>query len=279
MKEIVAELLFPSKKILTSATQQIQIPQFLKLTQPKTLTFVSDNDNFLDIKLVTSPTKDKLETLSVLLKHIGDAHGIIFCNCKNTINYVSEHLTQAGLEHVLYYGALEQRERERAVIQFRNGTYKILLSTDLAARGIDVPKLDYIIHYQLPFKKEEFIHRNGRTARMHEHGTAYVIKWSQEGLPEFIKGISTETLREAPLSPRSSIATLFISGGRKDIISKGDITGMLIKKGNLQMEEISLIELKQDCAFAAVPKKKSCNLIQKLLNSRLKKRKVRIYQL
>ena len=159
------------------------------------------------------------------------------------------------------------------------GTTKILLSTDLAARGIDVPKLNYIIHYQLPFKAEEFIHRNGRTARIHEHGTAYVIKWSEEDLPAFIEGIPKESIKDAPLPPRSAVTTLFISGGRKDKISKGDIVGMLIKKGNLQMDEIGLIELKQDCAFAAVPKKKAHNLIKKLNNSRLKKRKVRIYQL
>lgn len=276
LKEILYELPFVEKKILTSATQQIVIPDFVKLSNPKHLHFLKQTESQLAIKLVLSPTKDKLNVLSDLLKHIGDGQGIIFCNYKDTIEYVSNHLKEVGLDHICYFGGLEQRERERALIQFRNGSYKILLATDLAARGIDVPEIDYIIHYQLPFKPEEFIHRNGRTARMNSNGTAYVVKWDQEELPSFIAGIATETISEAPLPPRSQKATLFISGGRKDKISKGDIAGLFMKEGGLQKDELGMIELKQDCAFVAVPKVKARHLIKKLSNTRLKKKKVRI---
>ena len=276
MKQIVYELPFIKKKILTSATKKIDIPAFLELKHPKHLDFESQGESQLKVMLVPSPSKDKLDTLVALLKYIGKAQGIIFCNFKDTIQYVSDHLTQTGIAHGQYYGGLEQRDRERALIKFRNGTDNILLSTDLAARGIDVSDISYIIHFQLPIKEEEFIHRNGRTARMNSDGTAYVIKWDQEGLPEFISGIPTETLADRPLPPPSKWTTLFISGGRKDKISKGDIAGLFFKMGNLSKGELGNIELKQDCAFVAVPISKSQKLIQTLNNTRLKKKKVRV---
>ncbi len=276
MKQIVYELPFIKKKILTSATKKIDIPAFLELKHPKHLDFESQGESQLKVMLVPSSSKDKLDTLVALLKHIGKAQGIIFCNFKDTIQYVSDHLTQTGIAHGQYYGGLEQRDRERALIKFRNGTDNILLSTDLAARGIDVSDIGYIIHYQLPLKEEEFIHRNGRTARMNSDGTAYVIKWDQEALPDFISGIPTETLADRPLPPRSKWTTLFISGGRKDKISKGDIAGLFFKMGNLSKGELGNIELKQDCAFVAVPISKSQKLIQTLNNTRLKKKKVRV---
>ena len=111
---------------------------------------------------------------------------------------------------------------------------------------------------------------------MNNDGTAYVIKWNQESLPEFIAGIPTESLTDRPVSPGSIWTTLFISGGRKDKISKGDIAGLFFKVGKLGKGELGHIELKQDCAFVAVPIAKSQQLIQKLNNTRLKKKKVRV---
>ena len=160
MKQIVYELPFVEKKILTSATKKIDIPTFLQLKNPEHLDFESTGESQLQVKLVPSPTKDKLDTLIALLKHIGSGQGIIFCNFKDTIQYVSDHLSSTGISHGRYYGGLGQRDRERALIKFRNGTDNILLVTDLAACGIDVCDISYIIHYQLPLKEEEFIHRN-----------------------------------------------------------------------------------------------------------------------
>ena len=95
---------------------------------------------------------------------------------------------------------MEQVDRERALIKFRNGTHQILLATDLAARGIDVPEIKFIIHYHLPIKSEEFIHRNGRTARMKSNGTAYVLQYENETLPDFIGNLPIEKLIKSGVS-------------------------------------------------------------------------------
>ena len=276
MTEIIESLPHLEKKVLTSATEKDEIPSFLKIGNPFVVNFLNQAIPLLDIQIVIAEQKNKLDTLEKLLRHIGPKNGIIFCNYKDSIRYVSEHLMQAGINHATFHGGLEQRERERALIKFRNGTINILLASDLAARGLDVPDMDFIIHYQIPMHEEEFIHRNGRTARMNSDGTAYVIKWDQEALPDFISGIPTETLADRPLPPRSKWTTLFISGGRKDKISKGDIAGLFFKMGNLSKGELGNIELKQDCAFVAVPISKSQKLIQTLNNTRLKKKKVRV---
>lgn len=276
MIEIVEALPFVKKKILTSATQNIEIPDFVGIQLAKRLNYLDEAPDLLQLKTVVSPSNDKLETLVKLLGHIGEASGIIFCNFKDTIQYVSDFLTENLISHACFYGGLEQNERERALIKFRNGTHRLLLATDLAARGLDVPEMDFIIHYQLPLKEHEFTHRNGRTARMHSNGTAYVLKWKNEDLPEFIKGSEVLEIQSSQVPGNSKWATLFISGGKKDKISKGDIAGLFFKQGKLQKDELGSIELKQDCAFVAVNADKSDELVEQLNNTRLKKKKVRI---
>ncbi|QDO94959.1 DEAD/DEAH box helicase [Formosa sediminum] len=278
MQGIINALPNLDKRILTSATQGVRVPKFVQLHQPVILDFLASKDSSkLAIKTVISPTQDKQQTLIDLLLHIGSTQGIIFCNFRDSIEQVSALLSKNHISHSCFSGGMEQKDRERALITFRNGSSQVLLATDLAARGIDIPELQYIIHYELPHSVEEFTHRNGRTARVHAKGTAYILKASQEILPDFItpsKGIDIS--KHAPLET-PFWTTLFISGGRKDKISKGDIAGLFIKQGKLTKDQLGIIELKQDCAFVAVPLKLANTLVEQLNNSRIKKKKVRIY--
>ena len=277
MSEILAELPNLTKRILTSATEGVKIPKFVGLENPKRVNFLNKETlSQLTISTVISEDKDKLNTLVQLLKYIGEEPGIIFCNFKDSIDSVSDFLRQQRIPHECFSGGMEQKDRERALIKFRNGSSRILVATDLAARGIDIPELKFIIHYELPHRIEEFTHRNGRTARVNEAGTAYVLQWDKEYLPEFIKKSKGINISKTNRLGDPHWETLFISGGRKDKISKGDIAGLFFKQGGLKSDELGEIELKQDCAFVAVPKSKSNKLISELNNSRLKKKKVRI---
>ena len=277
MKSIINQLPALSKRILTSATQGVSIPVFVKLDKPTTINYLNQNTPLkLAIKTVISPDKNKLKTLLSLLEHIGNEPGIIFCNFRDSINAVSEFLELHTISHTCFSGGMEQKERERALIKFRNGSSQVLLATDLAARGIDIPEMKFIIHYELPIHQEEFIHRNGRTARVNAKGTAYVLKWKDQLVPEFILNVKGIDISEkAPHKPQYW-KTLFISGGRKDKISKGDIAGLFFKQGKLNKYELGTIELKQDCAFVAVPLSLADDLVLHLNNTRLKKKKVRV---
>ncbi|MBZ9729717.1 DEAD/DEAH box helicase [Salegentibacter sp. JZCK2] len=275
MKEIIAELPGLQKRILTSATQNIDVPGFVGLKNPKRIDYLKGEQPSLEIKTIQVNPKTKLQSLVNLLSENAKDSGIIFCNLKDSIAEVSDFLNRNNIEHGIFSGGMEQKDRERSLIKFRNGTHRILIATDLAARGIDVPEIDFIIHYQLPFKASEFTHRNGRTARMHQEGIAYVLS-DRKTLPDFINSNNYKIQESKTDTDVVEKTTLFISGGRKDKISKGDIAGLFLKQGNLKKEELGLIELKQDCAFVAVPEKKADELIQSLNNSKLKKKKVRV---
>lgn len=277
MAGILSELPNIKKRILTSATQGVEIPSFVKLDNPMLIDYLEKEvGSKLAIKIVLSTSRDKLPRLLELLHHLGNQPGIIFCNFRDSIEEVSSLLEKNKIGHSCFSGGMEQKDRERSLIKFRNGTSQILIATDLAARGIDIPELKYIIHYELPHSLEEFTHRNGRTARVNAKGTAYVLKWENERLPEFIKDSGDMDISKKAAPMKQFWETLFISGGRKDKISKGDIAGLFFKQGNINKDQLGEIELKQDCAFVAVPVSIAHQLVEKLNNSRLKKKKVRI---
>lgn len=276
MRDILHLLARVKKIILTSATYGVEIPRFVGLKSPVTVDFLEEKISQLLIKNVLSPTKDKLETLLDLLAHLGPQNGIIFCNFKDSIDRVSDFLSEHEISHGTFHGGMEQTDRERSLIKFRNGTHQILLATDLAARGIDVPELKFIIHYHLPLRSEEFTHRNGRTARMNSEGTAYVLHYEKDTLPDFIGNLPVEKLSKSPLPGPSEWSTLFVSGGRKDKISKGDIAGLFFKQGNLSKEDLGVIELKTDCAFVGVKSSMVEMLLPKVNNTKLKDKKVRV---
>lgn len=277
MRGIINQLPSLNKRILTSATQGVEIPSFVRLDQPTVVNYLKEKTvSKLEIKIVSSPAKNKAQTLVDLLLHIGNQPGIVFCNLKDSIDQVSAFLLKNKISHACFSGGMEQKDRERSLIKFRNGTCQVLIATDLAARGIDIPEMKYIIHYELPKVLEEFTHRNGRTARVDSKGTAYVLKWEKEQLPEFIKRTKAiDISKKATVKPQFW-ETLFISGGRKDKISKGDIAGLFFKEGNINQDQLGVIELKQDCAFVAVPVTIAEELIEKLNNTKLKKKKVRV---
>ncbi|MEJ6696968.1 MAG: DEAD/DEAH box helicase [Saprospiraceae bacterium] len=277
MDEIIYNLPNAYRKILTSATQGVDIPDFVDLKKPMTIDYLADGVKKLDIKAIISPDKDKLDTLVTAIRHLGNQPAIVFLNFKDAIDRVSDHLDDCDIPHGCFYGGLDQHDRERALLKFRNGTHQLLIATDLAARGIDVPEIKFIIHYHLPIREEEFTHRNGRTARMHSDGTAYVLHWKDEELPDFIYGLPEEKLTENHKITKSVWTTLFISGGRKDKISKGDIAGLFFKIGKLKKDQLGIIELKSDCAFVAVSTSALNSVLQKVDNQRVKKKKVRIY--
>ncbi|MDB4107453.1 DEAD/DEAH box helicase [Bacteroidia bacterium] len=275
MIEILDSLPNLRKKVLTSATQEFKVPAFVGLNNPGRINYLHEAVSKLAVKQIVVGN-DLLEGLADSLKAIGNKPGIIFCNYKDTINGISDFLKQRKISHGLFYGGLEQRDRERALIKFRNGTHQLLLATDLAARGIDVPEIKFIIHYELPHREQEFTHRNGRTARMNSDGTAYVLSRKNTSLPDYMPKLEQAELAGGKDLKPSEWTTLFITGGKKDKISKGDIAGMFMKQAGLKPFEVGNIEIKLDCAFVSIHKTRLQQAISKTNNTRVKKKKVRV---
>ncbi len=280
MSYIIGSLKSITKKILTSATEALEIPSFIGLDDIIKLDFLKEtnDDNGLTVKTLLSDGKDKLETLFRLICMLGNRSTIIFCNHRESVERTSKWLKEKDILNVFYHGALEQQERDAALCKFRNGTANVLVTTDLASRGLDIANIRYIIHYHLPGNEDIFTHRNGRTARMDASGTAILILSPEEKLPEYIdQEIEKIALPETiSLPEKPQWSTLFIAAGKKDKVNKIDIVGFLSNKGQLKKEDIGLIEVKDFFSFVAVKKIKIGETLRLIKEQKIKNKKVKI---
>ncbi len=279
MAFIIGSLRSLKKRMLTSATAAVDIPDFVGLQEPETLDFLTgEKPDGLALQLLLSPDKDKIETLFKLICRIGDRSAIVFCNHRESVERTSTLLKEKGIHNVFYHGALEQPERDAALARFRNGSSNVLVTTDLASRGLDVPNIRYIIHYHLPATEEVLTHRNGRTARMTASGTAIFIVSPEEVLPAFVPA-SIERLvlpDTVTLPPRPEWTTLFISAGKKDKVNKVDFVGFFTHKGQLKKEDLGLIEVKDKFSFIAIRKSKVNHTLHLVKEEKIKNKKVKI---
>jgi ATP-independent RNA helicase DbpA len=281
MSFITSALPALQRRLLTSATDVIEVPAFVGLTDPVKLSFLNEGESVaerLEIKMVRSPEKDKINTLFKLICFLGSRPTIVFCNHREAVERTSMLLKENGIVNMFYHGAMEQRERDAALSKFRNGSATLLVTTDLAARGLDIPHIRYIIHYHLPDTETSFIHRNGRTARMEASGTAIIILSPEEAIPSYIAGeIIPIQLPETDVLPeKPKWTTLFIGAGKKDKVNKIDIVGFLSKKGELKKEDIGLIDVKDYFSFVAVRKTKASHALHLVKNEKIKNKKVKI---
>ena len=138
MSEIVRSLQAVNQRILTSATDAVAIPEFLGIDDPLSIDYLNQHRPQLMVKTIAASGGERLDALVALLKKLEGQPGIIFCNFKDSIQRVSEYLSEHNVSHGTFYGGMEQGERERALIKFRNGTHQILLATEAAAEGINL---------------------------------------------------------------------------------------------------------------------------------------------
>jgi superfamily II DNA/RNA helicase len=267
------------KKILTSATDAVEIPDFIALKNPERLDFLSGEETkAVAFKQVISEDKDKANTLFKLICFLGNRSTIVFCNHREAVERTSKILSDKSINNEFYHGGMEQIQRDSALCKFRNGTTNILVTTDLASRGLDIPNIRYIIHYHLPLTEDAFVHRNGRTARMEASGTVIFIIGPDENIPEYIQedveNIELPETAEIPEKPKWS--TLFIAAGKKDKVNKIDIVGFLSNKGQLKKEDIGLIEVKDFSSFVGIRKVKMNTLLHLIKDERIKNKKVKM---
>jgi superfamily II DNA/RNA helicase len=281
MSFIIGSLPSIKRRYLTSATPAEEIPAFIGLENPVVLNFFTsegDDGTRLAIRKVISHDRDKLETLFRLICHLGARPTIVFCNHRESVERTSAYLTEKGINNQFYHGAMEQQERDSALCKFRNGTTQVLVTTDLASRGLDIAHIRYIIHYHLPLTEDSFTHRNGRTARMDASGTAILILSPDEKLPAYVDK-DTEAIElpeEAVIPEKPKWVTLFVAAGKKDKINKVDIVGFLTNKAQLKKEDIGLIEVKDFFSFVAIRKTKAAHAIELIKNEKIKQKKVKI---
>ena len=280
MSFIISRLSKLNKRVLVSATSDIEIPKYTRVVNPTVLDFIpteEENSN-LELKLVVSKEKDKINSLFNLICSLKSEAAIIFCNHRDAAERISDTLNEKGIYATYYHGGMDQDERERALIQFRNGSVSYLITTDLAARGLDIPEMKHVIHYHLPLKEDEFTHRNGRTARMLASGTAYIVAHESEKKMDYLDyGMAVLNVENATTLPKPpQFQTIYISGGKKNKLNKIDIVGFFSQKGKLEKGDLGLIEVKDFISFAAVKSKKVKELLGNIRDEKMKGKKFKI---
>jgi superfamily II DNA/RNA helicase len=279
MSDILTLLPGIKRRILLSATDSPEIPSFVGIRNVCRMDFLSDTDTDYADRIrqyiVKSPEKDKLETLGRLLCSLGSAPSIVFLNYREAVDRVYQFLYKAGFNVCSFHGAMDQRDRERALFRFQSGCANVLVSTDLAARGLDIADVQNIIHYHLPLNNEAYIHRNGRTARWDREGASYLILGPEETVDKLdcITEIVDIPVPDSYEIPASRWETLYIGRGKKDKVNKVDIVGFLSKIGGLERDQLGMVTVFPSWSFAAVDRKCLKVLMPRIAGQKIKGQK------
>ncbi|HXK18513.1 MAG TPA: ATP-dependent RNA helicase DbpA [Polyangiaceae bacterium] len=242
-------------------------------------------------------TEQKLDALRWVLEQYPHDSALVFANLKLTVAEVAKVLSAARMSVETLHGDLEQFERDRTMAKFRNGSTRVLVATDVAARGIDLEKLDLVVNFELPTQPEIYVHRIGRTGRAGQVGLAVSLcaRAEQPRLEaiELYTGsalVPVERARPAPAAaaqkPKSAgptldakMETLRLSGGRKDKLRPGDILGALTgEAGGLSGTEIGKIEIHDHFSYVAVAKAAAQRAVSGLVAGRIKGKRFKVEQ-
>ena len=275
MQEVVDKLPMVRRRILLSATEADSIPKFINIGSNICIDYRNNEDetsNRVQLHTVYSTKRDKLETLSDLLKYLGDKSSIVFLNYRESVIRTATYLQEEGFSVSIFHGGLEQKEREAMLYRFSNGSTNILVSTNLGARGLDIPDVDNIIHYHFPENEDEYIHRVGRTARWDKCGNIYFLLGPDEQLPNYInQKVDVMELPDVlPTIKPARMSTLYIGKGKKDKISKGDIVGFLCKKAGVGRMDIGKIDIMPRFSYVAVSRTKISQILKMTKGEKIK---------
>ena len=275
MSLLMGRLRHAEQTILLSATDAEEIPRFVRMGHTQRLDYLVKEEQVSERVLlykVNSPTKDKLETLKQLLLDFGDESTVVFLNYRDSVERTAAFLRECGFSISMFHGGLEQKQREGALYRFSNGSANVLVCTDLASRGLDIPDIQNIVHYHLPLGEDGYIHRVGRTARWDKSGKTFFVLNQEEQIPDYIEGnvkdFIPSPLNDHPQLPK--MATLYIGKGKKDKISKGDVVGFLCKIGGLKSDEIGRIDVNDHYSYVAVKQKRLASVLRNVQGEKIK---------
>ncbi|MBP8925025.1 MAG: ATP-dependent RNA helicase DbpA [Pseudomonadales bacterium] len=225
--------------------------------------------------------------LALLLTHRPESC-LIFCNTKIDTGKLADALWKTGVPAIALHGDLEQREREEALLQFANGSCRVLVATDVAARGLDIKALPMVIAYELSNDADVHVHRAGRTGRAGESGAVFSLVSGREmgrvaaiervlGRP--IEWTRLPQVRGLPPLPAPAMKTLLIEAGRQDKLRPGDILGALTGEAGLQAVQAGRIDVFPTRSYVALERDCLDAVVKKLRTGKIKGRKIRVRKL
>ena len=235
----------------------------------------------------------KLSVLSELLRQERFDSCIIFATHKEDVEMIAKYLRHGGFDVAAYHGGLTQEQRERAIFRFEARCVNILIATDIAARGLDFPQVDLIIHFHPPVDQKSYQHRVGRTLRWENCGRSVLFLPTTERLPEYIQDIKEYPVGEVPHLKKdkaylpkdvpylsranASFSALYIGRGKKEGISRKDVLGFLCNNANINAKDIGKIHISAHFSLVALPKEMIDAVLAEIQGKKIKKQQT-IYE-
>ncbi len=281
MAILLGNLPYVKRRVLLSATESEVMPRFVNMGHTQRLDYRQEEEQVssrVHIYYLESPQNDKLEPLRQLLLERGEESTVVFLNYRESVERVADYLRKAGFTLSAFHGGLEQKQREDALYRFANGSANIMVCTDLASRGLDIPDIDNIVHYHLPETEQNYVHRVGRTARWDKQGRSFFLLKAGEHIPDYVEETPTaynlkadvdgSTPERVPARPK--MVTIYIGKGKRDKLSRGDIVGFLCKKGGLQGSEIGKISVEERFTYVAIAREKLRQVLKNTAGEKIK---------
>lgn len=293
MEAIISHTPSGRQTLLFSATypENIQALSGKFQRDPEQVTVESHlSETAITERFFLSSKEAKLEDLIQVLRHIQVPSAVIFCNMKQTTQEVARYLDSRRFNALALHGDLEQRDRDQVLTQFKHQSCRILVATDVAARGLDVEDLPAVVNYDLPRDPEVYIHRIGRTARAGKEGLAVSLlddkeryKLDKVGRAQEEKTLDLEQPGDLRVDPAFSMLptrkTLVIAGGRKDKVRPGDVLGALTGEAGIPGNAVGKIDIAEFTAYVTLELEHAEKALNRLTNGKIKGRKYKVRML
>ncbi len=228
----------------------------------------------------------RLDALAHLLSVHQPESALVFCHTKKDAQEVETQLARRGYSVLALHGDIEQRERDEVLVRFANGSSRVLVATDVAARGLDIKDLAAVISYELPLDPDVHVHRVGRTGRAGRSGLALHLFSSRERsrLSAVEARLGTKlTIGKLPMSALAAdrpvpatFVTLCVDAGRRDKLRPGDLLGALTGDAGLAKEAVGKISTFDTRTYFAIDKKMAATALKRLREGKIKGKNFRV---
>jgi ATP-dependent RNA helicase DbpA len=275
VQSIVASLSAGSKlqTLLFSATYEENIEALAASIMPNAVRVQVDSTSSApDIEELSyniGTDSNRQRALETLLRHYQPETALVFCSTRADVDEVCGRLNHSGISALGLHGDMEQRERDLTMIRFVNGSARVLVATDLAARGLDVTGLDLVVNYHPARDPATYTHRIGRTGRAGARGRACTLTTD----PGVGLELPTASKVKQPLAAKN--VTLLIDAGKRDKIRPGDVVGALTADGRITAEQLGKISLMPQYCCVAVVHEQNKRALEILQEQKLKGKRVR----
>ncbi len=226
----------------------------------------------------------KLKTLVNIFSNFKPENVIVFCNTKVEANEIANTLQDKKIDALAIHGDLEQYERNDVLVQFANKSCRVLVATDVAARGLDIKELSMVVNYDIPHGDETYTHRIGRTGRAGAEGLAFTLYEANEiqNADEYKNDTrlfedANELKEIIGFEMRPVNVTLVIEGGKKDKVRAGDILGALTGDAGLAGSSIGKIDIYDRQSYVAIENSKIDEAHKQLKNGKIKGKKFSVW--